>query len=88
MTVLSSLDSRPTANAGNPTPAVYSSAPNFSRVGLDQRNVDLMTYLGKVVVLDFWATWCAPCLIEMPRFVEWQQEYGGRGAAGHRYLYG
>ena len=79
MTVLSSLDSPPTANAGNPTPAVYSSAPNFSLVDLDQRNVDLTTYRGKVVVLDFWATWCAPCLTEMPRFVEWQQEYGARG---------
>ena len=80
MTVLlSSLDSPPTANAGNPTPAVYSPAPNFSRVDLDQRNVDLTAYRGKVVVLDFWATWCAPCLTEMPRFVERQQEYGGRG---------
>jgi cytochrome c biogenesis protein CcmG/thiol:disulfide interchange protein DsbE len=79
MTVLSSLDSPPTANTENPTPAVYSSAPNFSRVDLDQRNVDLTTYRGKVVVLDFWASWCAPCLTEMPRFVEWQQEYGGRG---------
>ena len=50
-----------------------------SRVDLDQRNVDLTAYRGKVVLLNFWATWCAPCLTEMPRFVEWQQEYGGRG---------
>ena len=77
--LLCSLDSPPTANAGNPTPTVYSTAPNFSRVDLDQRNVDLTAYRGKVVVLNFWATWCAPCLTEMPRFVEWQQEYGGRG---------
>lgn len=77
--LLSSLDSSPGANAGNQTPAVYSTAPNFSRVDLDQRNVDLTAYRGKVVVLNFWATWCAPCLTEMPRFVKWQQEYGGRG---------
>jgi cytochrome c biogenesis protein CcmG, thiol:disulfide interchange protein DsbE len=77
--LLFSLDSPPTANAGNATAAVNSSAPNFSRVDLDQRNVDLKAYRGKVVVLNFWATWCAPCLTEMPRFVEWQQEYGGRG---------
>jgi hypothetical protein len=57
MTVLlSSLDSPPTADAGNPTPAAYSPAPNFSRVDLDQRNVDLTAYRGKVVVLNFWAT--------------------------------
>jgi cytochrome c biogenesis protein CcmG/thiol:disulfide interchange protein DsbE len=80
MTVLlSSLDSPPTADAGNSTPAAYSPAPNFSRVDLDQRNVDLTAYRGKVVVLNFWATWCAPCLTEMPPFVEWQQEYGARG---------
>ncbi len=35
--------------------------------------------VGKVVLLNFWATWCVPCLSEMPRFVAWQQEYGGRG---------
>lgn len=77
--VLSSLDSPSPANGGNPTMAVYRTAPNFSRVDLDQRNVDLTAYRGKVVLLNFWATWCAPCLTEMPRFVEWQQEYGGRG---------
>jgi thiol-disulfide isomerase/thioredoxin len=88
MTVLlSSLDSPPTADAGNPTPAAYSPAPNFSRVDLDQRNVDLTAYRGKVVVLNFWATWCAPCLTEMPLFVEWQQEYGGRGCRSSASLW-
>jgi thiol-disulfide isomerase/thioredoxin len=32
-----------------------------------------------VVLLDFWATWCASCLVEMPRFVQWQQQYGPQG---------
>ncbi len=76
--LLFSLGSPPTANAENPTLAVYRTAPNFSRVDLDRRNVDLTAYRGKVVVLNFWATWCAPCLTEMPRFVEWQRKYGGR----------
>ena len=41
--------------------------------------MNLAHYRGKVVLLNFWATWCAPCLTEMPRFVAWQQEYGGSG---------
>jgi peroxiredoxin len=73
------LDSTPVANAGTPAPAVHRVAPNFSRVDLDNKKVDLRAYRGKVVLLNFWATWCTACLTEMPRFVEWQQEFGGRG---------
>jgi len=54
-------------------------APEFSRSDLQHRRVSLAAYRGKVVLLNFWATWCAPCRIEMPRFVEWQNEYGGKG---------
>jgi cytochrome c biogenesis protein CcmG/thiol:disulfide interchange protein DsbE len=51
-------------------------APNFSRAGLDHRKIALSSYRGKVVVLNFWATWCEPCLTEMPAFMEWQKQYG------------
>src|ERR1700735_404835 len=51
-------------------------APNFSRRGLDHRKIALSSYRGKIVLLNFWATWCEPCLTEMPTFVEWQKEYG------------
>ena len=51
-------------------------APNFSRPGLDHRKITLSSYRGKVVLLNFWATWCEPCLAEMPTFVEWQKQYG------------
>jgi peroxiredoxin len=54
-------------------------APNFARVDLHRSPVRLADYRGKVVLLNFWATWCAPCLLEMPRFMEWQNRYGGLG---------
>jgi cytochrome c biogenesis protein CcmG/thiol:disulfide interchange protein DsbE len=56
--------------------AVGHAAPNFSRPGLDHRKITLSSYRGKVVLLNFWATWCEPCLTEMPTFVEWQKQYG------------
>lgn len=54
-------------------------APEFSRMDLHGQRVDLAHYRGKVVLLNFWATWCAPCRLEMPAFVQWQKEYGGEG---------
>jgi cytochrome c biogenesis protein CcmG/thiol:disulfide interchange protein DsbE len=51
-------------------------APNFSRPDLSRRKIVLSSYRGKIVLLNFWATWCEPCLTEMPTFVEWQKQYG------------
>lgn len=49
-------------------------APDFSRLDLEHRQVSLSAYQGKVVLLNFWATWCAPCLAEIPRFRAWQKQ--------------
>jgi cytochrome c biogenesis protein CcmG/thiol:disulfide interchange protein DsbE len=67
------------ASAVEPAPAAPPIAPDFSREDLDHREVHLAAYRGKVVLLNFWATWCSPCLSEVPRFVQWQRKYGGRG---------
>jgi cytochrome c biogenesis protein CcmG, thiol:disulfide interchange protein DsbE len=58
---------------------VNKSAPEIARADLNGTRVTLKSLRGKVVLLNFWATWCAPCQIEMPVFDQWQQQYGPRG---------
>ncbi len=54
-------------------------APGFELPALDGRPIRLSGYRGKAVLLNFWATWCGPCKIEMPWFVELQKRYKSRG---------
>lgn len=51
-------------------------APDFTLTDLDGDEVSLSSYRGKVVVIDFWATWCPPCRKGIPDFVEMQKTYG------------
>ncbi len=63
---------RADVNAGTPEPEV-----NFK--DLDDKEVPLSQYKGKVVLVNFWATWCEPCQIEIPWLIEMQQKYSSRG---------
>jgi peroxiredoxin len=54
-------------------------APDFTLKSLDGKSVRLSDYRGKAVLLNFWATWCQPCKIEMPWFADLQTKYGPEG---------
>ena len=54
-------------------------APDFQLAGADGKDVRLSDLKGKVVLVNFWATWCEGCQVEIPWFVEFQKRYGVDG---------
>jgi len=62
-----------------PGSLLHKPAPDFVRKDIQGQAVDMASYRGRVVLLTFWATWCAPCQVEMPHFVRWQSEFAPQG---------
>jgi len=71
----------PISNPAQSGPELGSMAPDFDLPVLDGKGktMKLSSLRGKAVIVDFWATYCGPCKIEMPWFVELQKKYGPEG---------
>src|SRR3979490_3326149 len=73
------MDRNNRANGSAKGQLIGNLAPDFELPALDGKNLKLSNLRGKAVLLNFWATYCGPCKIEMPWFVELQKEYGPQG---------
>jgi cytochrome c-type biogenesis protein len=67
------------AAAQEPGKSIGIPAPDFTLKDLSGKDVSLADYKGKVVLVNFWATWCTPCLGEIPDLIQMQQKYGPKG---------
>ena len=82
-TVLVAFTAAPVGGQAKNTAACAANAKTanltFTLKDLDGRDVALSAYKGKVILLDFWATWCGPCKIEIPGFIELYTKYRSQG---------
>jgi len=63
----------------NQQPVIGKPAPNFKLQSLDGQSISLSDFRGKPVLINFWATWCGPCRIEMPYLQQIYEEWHGKG---------
>lgn len=69
----------PIDDADNQAPTVGQPAPNFRLATEDGKTIELSSLRGRVVVVNFWATWCAPCKVEMPQLQALYDDYRRTG---------
>ena len=78
-TAMSSQKSQPRLKPRNIATAKTTTAPDFRLKDVAGKDVALSDYKGRVVVLNFWATWCGPCNLETPWLVELREQYHKKG---------
>ena len=75
-----SAESQPSAPAAVKAPAAeYRKAPDFTLQSIAGSALSLSSYRGKIVIIDFWATWCGPCVSEIPGFIRLKSKYSPQG---------
>jgi cytochrome c biogenesis protein CcmG/thiol:disulfide interchange protein DsbE len=68
-----------TASAAGPAEFIGKQAPDFALPDLSGQVIRLADFKGRIVLLDFWATWCGPCRRETPEFIELQKKFARKG---------
>jgi peroxiredoxin len=79
LATLVSAGAQNAAQAGPHSPPIGRPAPEFTVQSLDGHAVSLADYRGKVVLVNFWATWCGNCKVEMPWLAQLREQYAGQG---------